>query len=327
MMKLTHDQEDEIERLYVGGCFSLRKLGDRFGVSHESVRQVLLDRGIEMRDRLCSVERKLHPVFEAQLVEMYRSGASSREVGEAYGFSHTSVLRMVRRSGEVPRKSGMERALDEQAFRPPMTPTSAFWLGVLWSDPTIEFPPRKEPRITVAVWPPQRPLLDGLKAFLKTSLRVRHQPPGNVTIDGVTYNQTEHYFLDIRSGLLAHTVADLNPAELPYQRSFARGVITKLAQVKTDDEEREFIEVDGPLEKVEWLRRYLDVACSDWATIFETRPEYGLLTIWVDKEELLGRLTEPKPAPGRGTMCQTRPRSSNFVSPRPMPRDVMWPPA
>ena len=53
MMKLTFHEEDEIERLYLGGAMSLRKIGHRFGVSHESVRQLLLDRDVQMRDRLC----------------------------------------------------------------------------------------------------------------------------------------------------------------------------------------------------------------------------------------------------------------------------------
>jgi transposase-like protein len=79
----------------------LREVADRFGVSHETVRQILLARRVPLRihgsQSPTATERR------AQAIHMYLAGAGLIEVGKAFGVNSSTIRNWLIAAG-IPRR-------------------------------------------------------------------------------------------------------------------------------------------------------------------------------------------------------------------------------
>jgi IS30 family transposase len=92
--KLTLEQQQEALTL-LKADMPFREVAGRFGVHHESIRQLALREGVELAPRgqkLTPTERKLTPEQQQEARELVDAGVSIRKVAKQFG-GESSVLR------------------------------------------------------------------------------------------------------------------------------------------------------------------------------------------------------------------------------------------
>jgi len=103
----TAEQQADIVRLYEGGKTG-KELGELYGVSYPTIAKLLRVSGVTLRvgRQLALTEQQ-----RCEIVELYRGGDSTEEIGHAYGVSKTAVNSLLRREGVVVRKPGKATGL------------------------------------------------------------------------------------------------------------------------------------------------------------------------------------------------------------------------
>ncbi|MDQ1039933.1 Mn-dependent DtxR family transcriptional regulator [Streptomyces sp. V3I8] len=92
MRKLDDDQVHALIAGYKAGA-TVYQLGDRFGISRQTVGKILKRHGVEMRMRGLSAKQ----INEA--VRLYEAGQSLARIGERFGVDPTTVLNRLRERG------------------------------------------------------------------------------------------------------------------------------------------------------------------------------------------------------------------------------------
>ncbi len=91
--KMTEDRERQACRFYLSGE-TLTQVGERFGVSAQTVATLLKKHGVDARDnRLFSDEE------ERDICRLYASGKTGVEIARLYGRSHEVIYRVLKRHG------------------------------------------------------------------------------------------------------------------------------------------------------------------------------------------------------------------------------------
>lgn len=112
----------------------------------------------------------------------YLAGENTYSLGAAFNVAGETIRKLLIRRG-IPRRPKTETArrhmLNEEAFTC-LTETSAYWLGLLFTDGCLEYPLSGSPRISLLLKRSDEPHLEKLKSFLGASNPIyRGQPSTN----------------------------------------------------------------------------------------------------------------------------------------------------
>jgi transposase-like protein len=97
--KLTSEQQQEALEL-LQADMPFREVARRFGVNHETVRQLALREGVELRPKgqqLTPAQRKLTPMQIQQARDLLGSGMSLRQVASHLGIGRQTLQRFLTR--------------------------------------------------------------------------------------------------------------------------------------------------------------------------------------------------------------------------------------
>lgn len=134
---IPKEHEDAIIAAYLAGA-TLKEAAAQFGYSDVSGSNVLRRRGIKART--VSEIRSIPKAHEEAIVTAYLAGASAEAAAAQFGYSHATVLNVLKRRGIKSRSlsEALRRyAVDESFFDFIDTEDKAYWLGFLTSDGLI----------------------------------------------------------------------------------------------------------------------------------------------------------------------------------------------
>lgn len=97
--------KDEEILEYYSSCKSLKETCSHFGLSSQYVRPIILNssQSVNLRSKNWNKEN------DSRIVYMYNNGLSAREIGDIFGFCHTTIFRHLKRLGLVRRKTSSRR--------------------------------------------------------------------------------------------------------------------------------------------------------------------------------------------------------------------------
>ena len=97
------ERSDEMVRLYTGEGLTLRQLSERFGISHERARQILMKAGVVRR----RVGVSITPDRVQELARLYSEGGLTlRQLGGRFDISGERVSHILEEAGVRPRRIG-----------------------------------------------------------------------------------------------------------------------------------------------------------------------------------------------------------------------------
>lgn len=91
----------QMAKMYRGGA-TLQEIGDKFGLTHERVRQLLRKDGIESLGRRPEHKTgniKINRIDREQFAMDYRSGITLEVLADAYGVSSATIRKLIRQMG------------------------------------------------------------------------------------------------------------------------------------------------------------------------------------------------------------------------------------
>ena len=97
--------KDEEILEYYSSCKSLKDTCNHFNLSREYVRPIILNSSQNVNLRAKSWNKQ----NDSRIVDMYNSGLSAQEIGDVFGFRHTTILRHLKRLGLVRRKTNSKK--------------------------------------------------------------------------------------------------------------------------------------------------------------------------------------------------------------------------
>jgi predicted transcriptional regulator len=100
--RLLVGQEDEVVRAYEAGA-TVTELASTYGCSTTTVREVLQERGVELRNR---GPRSPLDGRHAEVAAAYEAGATVRELVERFGANQRTVRKVLADAGVVMRRTG-----------------------------------------------------------------------------------------------------------------------------------------------------------------------------------------------------------------------------
>lgn len=110
-----------LAREYVVGGLSLRQLADRHGASFGTIRNRLLDAGVELRNHRradgspCGGAGVAIPqVSYGEMARLYAQGWGIRRLSYRYGVSASTIANHLRRAGVTLRPAGRSRRRPEE---------------------------------------------------------------------------------------------------------------------------------------------------------------------------------------------------------------------
>lgn len=101
--KVQTKDEEILE--YYSSCKSLKDTCNNFNLSHGYVRTIILtsSQNVNLRSKNWNKEN------DSRIVDMYKSGLSAQEIGDVFGFCHTTILRHLQRLGLIRRKTSSRK--------------------------------------------------------------------------------------------------------------------------------------------------------------------------------------------------------------------------
>ena len=109
-LPLPKKQQEQVLKCYESGM-SLKEITRDLGINRDTVRRVLKRNGVEIR---LQPQLKVTEEVAAEMLEMAKKGASSKEVAEAFSITTTTVTKHLGRRG----------------FKFGMTPVERFWFHI-----------------------------------------------------------------------------------------------------------------------------------------------------------------------------------------------------
>jgi hypothetical protein len=96
------DQEQEIAKRYVDERLSLKQLGDIYGCSFVTIRNVLIRQGVKLAPK-GNRFRDFSDDEVAKIKRLYAAGAAQSAIAEAFKTHQTIISRVLRRAGVEPK--------------------------------------------------------------------------------------------------------------------------------------------------------------------------------------------------------------------------------
>jgi transposase len=141
-LMLTQRQRLSVPKLYRDGL-STREVAHRFGVSHNTILNILTDADAGRRTIAESrrLQAKLTTERRNEAIRLYRAGLSASEIARRFGVTATAILQVLRAS-DVARRPHSEAnrryACDHTFFDCIDAEPKAYWLGFLAADGCID---------------------------------------------------------------------------------------------------------------------------------------------------------------------------------------------
>lgn len=101
-MKITEEIKDQIVEKYQQGL-SQSAVAKIFDISQSSVYNVLKERNIKIEKRKYKNKFRYSDEKEAEILKLYESGKTQKEIGIIYNTSNTAIRRVLIRNGVTPR--------------------------------------------------------------------------------------------------------------------------------------------------------------------------------------------------------------------------------
>lgn len=158
---------NEVINLYQNTNMSLIDIAKEIGYkSKDVVYKILKENNIEKRR---SVKHKISIENEDEIIKMYLSGLSSREIGKKYNVGGGVIDRILNKCNIVKRKNNKIYLLDETYFSNIDTPNKAYILGFIYADGSIR---NDNLCLSVVVHNKDIDILQKIKSELKTDTPV-----------------------------------------------------------------------------------------------------------------------------------------------------------
>jgi transposase len=135
---LTTEQEAELVSSYQAGM-SVMQLASRYGISSSTVYTTLEYAGVVRRTN-SDIFRKLSPLHEAEVIELYQQGLPASQISGRFNINDQTVYNILERHS-VCRRSPSEAAItyprNEHAFDAIDSEEAAYWLGFIAADGNV----------------------------------------------------------------------------------------------------------------------------------------------------------------------------------------------
>lgn len=148
-------------------------IAGRFGICRASVSNIAREAGIRRRVKVPKVPDERG----AEIMARYVAGESSESLAAEYGTTSTTVRRVVLRSGGSTRPLGrVQGPLRHDAFDA-LTPEVTYWLGMMFTDGTINRRSSGQPEIALGLKECDREHLVKFRSFLGSGHAITEHPP------------------------------------------------------------------------------------------------------------------------------------------------------
>lgn len=235
----TAEQQREMAELYAGGE-TADAVAERFGVDRMTVYNVLERLGVPTRQTQTILD-------EEQRAEVARTCAGGVTIDAAaakFNVSRSTVSDILREQG-ISLQTGRPRSceIDDAAFDA-LTPESLYWMGFLFADGCVHRNRDGQASLVCGLAVKDLGHLEKLRAFCKSTHKIRHYTAKAGSRGGVVVGEREHVYWRVRSNRICDALE-------------SRGIVTKRVRVPAPElaASRDFwrgcVDGDGSIDIVE----------------------------------------------------------------------------
>lgn len=135
-MKITENIKDQVIEKYQQGL-SQPSVAKIFNISQASVYNILKERGIKTEKRKYKSKFRYSDEKEAEILRLYKSGKTQKEIGILYNTSNTAIRRVLLRNKIIPRNASKTQRLCKNNPFKRNDEFSDYFLGLLITDGCI----------------------------------------------------------------------------------------------------------------------------------------------------------------------------------------------
>lgn len=135
-MKITENIKDQVVEKYRQGL-SQPATAKIFGISQTSVYNILRERSVRVEKRKYKNKYRYSDEKEAEILRLYKSGKTQKEIGIFYNTSNTAIRRVLLRNGIIPRNASKTQRLCKNNPFKRNDELSDYFLGLLITDGCI----------------------------------------------------------------------------------------------------------------------------------------------------------------------------------------------